>query len=58
MGHCVIFSGKQGAAPPSRIVPVRLWMDDIKVLCWFIFFPIKLRAQELFIIVLKSIKMK
>ena len=33
-------------------------MDDIKVLCWFIFFPIKLRAQELFIIVLKSIKMK
>ena len=21
-------------------------MDDIKVLCWFIFFPIKLRAQE------------
>ena len=33
-------------------------MDDIKVLCWFMFFPIKLRAQELFIIVLKSIKMK
>ena len=33
-------------------------MDDIKVLCWFIFFPIKLRAQELFIIVLKSIKSK
>ena len=25
MGHCVIFSGKQDAAPPSRIVPVRLW---------------------------------
>ena len=24
MGHCVIFSGKQGAAPPSRILPVRL----------------------------------
>ena len=24
-------------------------MDNIKVLCWFIFFPIKLRAQELFI---------
>ena len=33
-------------------------MDDIKVLCWFIFYLIKLRAQELFIIVLKSIKMK
>ena len=30
MGHCVIFSGKQGAAPPSRIVPVRLcpWPCD------------------------------
>ena len=33
-------------------------MDDIKVLCWCIFFPIELRAQELFIIVLKSIKKK
>ena len=27
MGHCVIFSGKQGAAPPSRIVPVRLCVE-------------------------------
>ena len=27
MGHCVSFSGKQGAAPPSRIVPVRLWIE-------------------------------
>ena len=29
MGHCVIFSGKQGAAPPSRIVPVRLCLLEI-----------------------------
>ena len=24
-GHCVIFSGKKIAAPPSPNVPVRLW---------------------------------
>ena len=37
MGHCVIFSGKQGAAPPSRIVPVRLCLNPFS--SFFLHFP-------------------